>query len=253
MKKLVFAAVLTVTAAALAESVTNKSPFVKVPMTPEEQAAARAALYKRTGGRVVKPGSQNGEVVYVNCQTEAKKEWLQFSADYFAKETKFKISVKDGKFDFAKPAIQGTVSLFVIDDPSMPNLLAAPENRWAMVNIAPLKCDKPQFFEARVKKELSRGFIYLCGGTNSQFPMSLGGGITGAEMLDQYEDHRLAVDIIDRFRRSMASFGITPALIRTYRRACEEGWAAAPTNEYQKAIWDKARELPSEPITIEKK
>ena len=38
--------------------------------------------------------------------------------------------------------------------------------------------------------------------------------------------------------------------VSTYKKACEEGWAPNPTNEFQKAIWDKVHELPTEPIKI---
>lgn len=206
---------------------------------------------KRTGGSIYKPDSQKGEVVYVNCQSAAKSEWLQFSIDYFIEQTKFKISLRDGKFELPSPHIFGSLSLFVVDDPTLPNLLAAPENRWAMVNIAPLKSDKPNFFEARVKKELSRGFTYLCGGTDSQFPKSLAGGITGVEMLDHQSDHLLPVDVISRFPRSARNFGVTPARYTAYINACRQGWAPPPTNEYQKAIWDKVHTIPDKPMKIE--
>ena len=47
---------------------------------------------------------------------------------------------------------------------------------------------------------------------------------------------------------------ITPVPRTTYRRACYEGWAPAPTNEFQKAIWEKVKadreRGPTTPITI---
>jgi len=35
------------------------------------------------------------------------------------------------------------------------------------------------------------------------------------------------------------------------REACQEGWAPAPTNDIQKAIWNEVRQLPAKPIKIE--
>ena len=35
-----------------------------------------------------------------------------------------------------------------------------------------------------------------------------------------------------------------------YRKACEEGWAPQPTNDVQKAIWDKVHAMPTEPLKI---
>ena len=41
-----------------------------------------------------------------------------------------------------------------------------------------------------------------------------------------------------------------PGKRSVYRKACEEGWAPAPTNDVQKAIWDKVHAMPTEPIKI---
>jgi hypothetical protein len=48
----------------------------------------------------------------------------------------------------------------------------------------------------------------------------------------------------------MKPLGVLPAQRATYLKACEEGWAPAPTNDVQKAIWDKVHAMPTEPIKI---
>lgn len=204
-----------------------------------------------TGGSIEKPNSQKGEIVYVNCQNAAKAEWIASSIDYFAKQTKFKISLGSGEFSWPNPKIQGSLSLFIVDEKGFPSVLCAPENRWAMVNIAPLKSEKEAFFEARVKKELTRGFAYLCGAANSRYPNSLTGGITGVNMIDKAADARLPADVIERFRKYVENFGVTPIRHTAYINACRQGWAPAPTNEYQKAIWDKVHSIPATPMKIE--
>ena len=143
------------------------------------------------------------------------------------------------------------LTLFVIDDPTMPNVLVAPENRWAAVNVAPLKSDKEPFFRARVLKELTRGFAMLCGASDSQFPGALTSAITKVEDLDHHADYRLPVDLFARFKKYMKPFGVTPGNIETYETACCQGWAPAPTNDVQKAIWDKVHEPPKTPMKIE--
>ena len=37
----------------------------------------------------------------------------------------------------------------------------------------------------------------------------------------------------------------------TYKKACQEGWVSAPTNDIQKAIWDKVHAAPKNPMKIE--
>jgi hypothetical protein len=122
-----------------------------------------------------------------------------------------------------------------------------------MVNVAPLAKgagEKPQFFAARVQKELTRGFCLLAGAQNSGYPDALVGCITKAEDLDRFADCRLPIDVLNRFPSYLKGYGITPKIYSTYKKACQEGWAPAPTNAVQKAIWDEVRKLPAKPIQI---
>ena len=208
--------------------------------------------YQRTGGMVEKSGSQNGEIVYVNCQKSADEAWLKESIEYLKLYSKFNISMTNGEFNFPNPNIYGNVSLYIVENPTLPSLLVAPENRWAMVNVVPLQKNTTQaYFKARVKKELSRAFAALCGFCNSKYPDALTGAITKPEDLDKHADDRLTVDVFSRFESYMIPFGVTPAVIRTYWQACNEGWAPAPTNDVQKAIWDKVHSAPKAPMKIE--
>ena len=45
--------------------------------------------------------------------------------------------------------------------------------------------------------------------------------------------------------------GVTPARKGTYESACQQGWAPPPTNDVQKAIWDKVHAVPATPMKIE--
>lgn len=219
-----------------------------------DRARLDAIMEARTGGKILIPGSMKGRIVYVNAQTRAPRKWLEQNAATFGETTKLAVEVADGKFEFSSPEIQGEASLFVVDDPTLPPLLSAPESRWAMVNVAPLAKgagEKPQFFAARVQKELTRGFCLLAGAQNSAYPDALVGCITKPEDLDRFADCRLPIDVMNRFAPYLKGYGITPKVYSTYKKACEEGWAPAPTNDVQKAIWDEVRQLPAKPITIE--
>ncbi len=229
----------SLTAQAVAPAAT--APAEKPRLTKEQ---IQERIMKHTGGRLVRPGTKQGEVVYVNCQTRAGKELLEESKAYFEDCSKFNISIQEGSFTFPNPTIKGNASLFIIDDETMPPILLAPESRWAMINVAPLAKgygEQPAFFNARVKKELTRGFAMLCGATNSGYPQALTGGIVETKMLDKHVDARLPVDVIARFAPYMEPFGVTPAVMTTYRKACQEGWAPAPTNDFQKAIFEQIK------------
>jgi len=225
----------------------------KAPKSPAEiEAIRQERAMKRFGGYIERKGTQQGTICYVNCQKTVPKEWLEESIRYLTQMTHYNIVCREGAFDITNPKIEGNVSLFVIDDPKYPALLVAPENRWALVNVAVVAKEKrPAFFHARMKKQLSRGFAYLCGAANSQFQETLVRAIVDEADLDRNLDDQLPMDVFQRFYSYMSGLGVKPALYSTYKKACEEGWAPAPTNDVQKAIWDKVHAMPKNPMKIE--
>ena len=58
----------------------------------------------------------------------------------------------------------------------------------------------------------------------------------------------------DEVRRLLPEAGFEPAVVATYLTACREGWAPAPTNDAQRAIWARAlsekERGPTNPILI---
>ena len=217
----------------------------------ERKAKLESIVNERAGGFIEKPGSSRGKISYVNCQTKAPKEWIDESMAYFKEITKFNIAYEEGSFDVANPKFSGNVALFIVDDENLPVMLVAPENRWAMVNIAVLAQEKrPVVFEQRTKKELSRAFAYLCGATASQYDRALTRGMKSLADLDKYRDYELPMDVINRFWGYMKPMGVVPAERATYLKACQDGWAPAPTNEIQQAVWDKVHAMPTEPLKI---
>ena len=218
------------------------APLSAAENTTTNRLSIRAILQRRNGGSIIEPNSGAGRIVYVNAQKRAPREWLEEIAAQFSNELCVNIDVEEGQFQFPSPEMKGEAVLFVIDDPAMPSLLHAPEQRWTMVNVAPLTTGrgaKPAFFAARVKKELTRGFSLLAGTQTSNYPDSLLGSMTKPEELDTFANTSLPVDIKSRFVPYLSGLGIKPYNKTTYRRACQEGWAPAPTNDVQKAIWDE--------------
>ena len=218
----------------------------------------RALMMRYEGGRIAKPGSNQGKITYVNAQKRIPKEWLVDSGKLFNAVFRGKIcydiEVKEGAFTLPSPKLESEATLFVIDDPAMPTLLSAPENRWVMVNMHNIEEGdgaKPAFLEARAKKRMQRGVAILAGAQDSTYPRCLLTCMTKPEQMDVNPDCRLPVDVIKRFEKYLLGYGIKPAAIKTYRQACEEGWAPKPANDIQKAIWDEIHTIPTKPIKIE--
>ena len=233
-------------------------PSKQRPTTPEERQLRKQWVLKRRyehfGGELVRPGTQKGQITVVNCQDAVSPEILNEAISYLVKETRFNIVLEKGVFTAISPKVIGDLSLYVVDSQNLPRMLVAPEDRWAILNVASLKTgrgEKPQFLRSRVLKEMSRTFAGMCGAMSSDFPDSLTTGIYNLDQLDRQEDNRLSVDVIARFQPCLANIKVTPAEITSYRKAVQEGWAPTPTNDVQKAIWDNVRATPAKPMKIE--
>ena len=219
-----------------------------------EKKNIKEAVYRHTGGKIKDARTQSGKIVWVNSQTSIPSEWIDGLARYFAEMIHVHIETASGKFSFPDAEIKGNATLYIIDDNTLPPILHAPESRWTMVNIARLKEGagaRPAFFEARVKKEIVRGFCMLAGTQKSNYPQSLLGAVTKPSDLDQFPDYELPVDIPTRFHEYLSGFGIRPYRLVTYKKACQEGWAPPPTNDVQRVIWNQIHSVPDKPIKIE--
>jgi hypothetical protein len=215
-----------------------------------DRQAFQEKFLTATGGKITKPGSQNGTIVIANAQTDVNVEWLKEAALYISDTLHYKATVESVTFNMQNANRAGSVMIYIVDDTTLPTIFCAPEEMWGVVNVAKIKSDKTAFYQARVKKEISRVFALVCGASSSKFVGTLLNPITSVSDLDTHIDNRLPADVIARIPPYLQQVGITPAFISTYIAACKQGWAPAPTNEYQKVIWDKVHEMPTEPIKI---
>ena len=144
----------------------------------------------------------------------------------------------------------------VIESPDAPALLIAPEEGWSVVNVARLAADEPlpPVFAARLRKELWRAAAWAVGGGNSSFQPCLLRGITTMKDLDAIPLLQPGPEPNNKMIDEAHRRGVQSARFTSYRQACVEGWAPAPTNDVQKAIFDQVKadkeRGPTNPITI---
>ena len=137
--------------------------------------------------------------------------------------------------------------IYILESGNSP-LLVSPDECWACVSVAALgDANVP----ARLQKETMRALTFLCGGTASGYPNPMTYPVTDVRQLDLVDSPDLPIDVIQRMQTYLERLGVTPYKQATYRTACKQGWAPPPTNDVQKAIWDKVRQLPANPIKIE--
>ena len=245
-----FAAVLAVTT--LADAAPSANPQAgRKQMTEEEREAIAEKVRHFTGGRVVRPRSQQGRIVFLDLQSKYASTNSQHMVDTLVGGTEYRVVYEKGaeKWDITKAteiarAHKANIAIIIVDDAVTPPMLVAPEEGWAAVNVARLEKGLPDnklrkvVFSGRCRKEIMRAFSLVCGGGGSPYK---GSAINAAtiEDLDVTGDF-IPFDTIQLYRPYLRNFGVTPRELVTYRQAVMEGWAADPTNEYQVAAKERA-------------
>ncbi len=226
-------------------------------LTPDEVAARRERMMKVNGGFIRKPGSQQGRILFLNAQKSVPEAKVRETLDLLGKHFKIRIDLENRMVESPMSLsgvtkVEKSAAVIALGEmPNIPALLTAPDEHWAYVNVAPLKGGD---LDGRARKQLIRAFAFLCGAASSSNQGTLMDNMDSLDRLDITPETALTGDVIIRMTAFLKTMGVTPYTMRTYKRACIEGWAPAPTNDYQKAIWDKVRaEIergPSKPITI---
>lgn len=255
MKKLLIAVVGCALAVAV-DAQTLQGPVVQ--KTPQARKVTPGRM-KHIGGFLIKPGSQKGVFAFMNAQKRVDAKVIDAVAEkvrQFIRIATAVAEVKEVAFADMGAALDATKSragLIVVDDPKLPMLLVAPEGRWAYVNVAALAADGAEKakVEKRLTQELWRGFCYVGGCSPSESVGCAMNPVFSVGGLDAMPWDMISMEPLSQLYAHFKRMGITPAEMHTYREACAEGWAPAPTNEFQKAIWDKAHELPKKPLKIE--
>jgi hypothetical protein len=221
-------------------------------------AAERVA---RLGGYVIYPGSQKGQVVFIDAQDAVVvKSDFDEVFGHFRRQVPVKLDyAKRGVgADAAEPASlkadsKADFAVVFVNDDSSPATVVVPEEGYAVVNFAKytggLKLpDDAAKYSRRCVRAALKAFVLLCGGGSSRYPGHVATAHTPQE-LDFMQD-KLPIDIQDSMKKYLSAAGVTPLRRTIYQRACQEGWAPAPTNDFQKAIWDKVHAMPTKPLKI---
>ncbi len=229
-------------------------------LSPAERKAFREKIItEKHGGYVTAKGTPSGKVVIVNAQDKVtpdnfditKQKTLSRMADIIklvkgapaTPATAAKLKAEAGA-DFA---------VFIVDDKALPASLIAPEEKWGIMNVAALEKNAatPEVVRIRARNEFARVFAMTCGGFSSQFQAPLTNFVKDIADLDACLVE-LPVDVQARVTSYLAYCNVKPERKVPYRRACQEGWAPAPTNAVQKTVWDSVHAMPDKPITIKK-
>lgn len=243
MTKIHLAVLIALALAASGEAQTNK-----VKRTVDRQAV-RARKIAQAGGLVKRP-STGKTIMIVNDQKRvAQESFFGGGQESIAGLLSFPVKIVGPETDVSEAGMVITIS----DNATSPALMIAPEVPWAGVNVGALYVDKPS--EAvlidRVQKEIWRAFLFLGGSANSTMQPCVMRTIRKPADLDKCANRIPKPDVLQRVLEGAKNLGITPEATCSYYQACQEGWAPAPTNDLQRAIWEKVHTPPDKPLKIE--
>ena len=140
-------------------------------------------------------------------------------------------------------------AVLVIDDAAYPFLMDSPDGRWAVLNVAAVKGDAAKL-SGRLTKLVWNATVRAVGAGGCGDAFSVFAPFTTLAELDRLGSdpgpmgHNALID-------AAKARGLTFVRLATYRTACQQGWAPAPTNDVQRAIWNQVHAIPDKPIKIE--
>jgi len=222
-----------------------------------KNSSKKERVLMRTGGIVENRDAARGKIVFLDVEGASNgvlddicaiiDHELRCNTEIIKTNAPFKIE----SAAIVRTSLSANALIAIVDENSLPITLTAPEARWGLVNISPLRAGKPakSIFLTRVKQAILRGFGYVCGAANSSMACIMFPAFTATD-LDEIRSQNFSPDTIMRIEEHLKGLGISQYQRATYKTAVISGWAPAPTNEYQKAIWEKVHQLPTEPIKI---
>lgn len=231
-------------------------------LTPEEREQAKAAYYKRSGGLCT--GMTEGkrylflDVTSAGIDTDYERTFKQMEAGCNIRPLVERQPLNGQKpFDLAREVMKtrkdvAALTIFYEGGADDPIESVFPMERFALVNIAPYKTNDKVVFRHRMNAVLWRAFVFTAGGISTGTFDCVMKNVTGVKGVDALTAPVASPVFVQGIvNAAQKDFGFAMCRRGTYERACQEGWAPAPTNDLQKAIWERVRALPDKPIKIE--
>lgn len=230
----------------------------KKTFTPEQLKARDERVLKKTGG-LLDLKAEGPAVVVVETRAKEGAAPGQF-VSVFERLSRINVAKKVVKAEGKAPLAIGraeiaagqTALAIVVAEAGAdgPALSVYPEERIAVVNADKLAegVTAPEA-EIRVLKEIWRGLGFVGGTGYANFSNDVMQPVFSSKELDANAFQVMQPLTFPKLFQTLERFGVKRARRVPYRVAVRQGWAAAPTNRYQQAVWDeekgKAKEEPA--------
>lgn len=222
-------------------------------ITSELAFATTTNVIRRSGVRPRRPAGHNGGIVERPMSPGAKSIGV-INSQAIIKPEKLERLIPNLRFKTRLPLAMDTtntpITIEVVDRADFGAITLFVEEFRAFVNVRKLLSDSPdeKTLLERVRKEIFRA-AYMAMGSGVSVKGCMMGPVESLKDVDALIDHQVTPDAAAHIWAGM-SLGIERVRFANYIQACQEGWAPAPTNALQKAIWDRVHQMPTEPIKI---
>ncbi len=136
----------------------------------------------------------------------------------------------------AHPAV-----ILLIDENAFPGFAFYPEDAIAIINVGHYRIARESLFQKRLHTEIWRAFGFVLGG----YAQPMGGcvlePISTLDELDMLGDSKLHPIRLKAILNSARKLGIANNRPVPYEVACRRGFAPPPTNDIQRAIWERIK------------
>lgn len=146
------------------------------------------------------------------------------------------------------------VEVVLLDSPAYRDvtLLVAPEQGRAELAMSWLILDSPdaEKRQQRLNLELMRAVLSALGVGSSECQPDVMTHVADVKDLDKISMTEPNPPSCMALSFCAKKWGIGKIRYASYRRACIDGWAPAPTNDIQRAVWADVHQVPTKPIKI---
>lgn len=226
-----------------------------------EQIKERDERVLRKTGGFVEVEAKGTSVVVIDTREKPAGAPVQFEAVFVSlSKTNVKVErspLKTGEsaFDRATAALSaGKVgyAIAIVENDVDKGVSVYPEERVAVVNAGRYKGgDDPLKPETRLHKEIWRALGFVSGIGYAQFENDVLQPVFSVKELDGLTYQVMQPMNFQKMYSTLSKLGVTRSRRIPYRVAVQEGWAANPTNDYQKAVWKEVHTVPDKPMKIE--
>ena len=229
----------------------------KEPLTDAEKEERRNAFLAYTGGLIKEPQKEGPVISFINAQETVPGATLQTTVDAIHAMLRFPVALRSepaGKNPLSMAASLATEKnvaalILITEAENFPSLLVAPESKWVIINVNALKepTGDTALLAERMHKEMWRAFAYVMGAANSNYETCLMKPVFSVQDLDALKVASVCPEPLNKILAQSRKLGLAPIRTVTYRKAVEEGWAPAPTNDAQKAICEEVKAKKDQP------